>query len=111
VAFYLFIKLEYFLCLGGAIGSRFFFLIFFSKICEFFPRKSLNWRPFFLFFSKFGKKKKKADGESRVDVQTRGIHKKAFYLELLSSSSVREEVPQRNLSSSRKVMSDRCSNL
>jgi hypothetical protein len=32
-------------------------------------------------------------------------------LELLSSSSVREEVPQRNLSSSRKVMSDRCSNL
>ncbi|CAK9224485.1 unnamed protein product [Sphagnum troendelagicum] len=33
-----------------------------------------------------------------------------YTVALSSSMSVREEVPQRNLSSSRKVMSDRCSN-
>jgi len=37
--------------------------------------------------------------------------RRRYSVELSSSSSVREEVPQRNLSSSRKVMSDSCSNL
>ncbi|CAK9225244.1 unnamed protein product [Sphagnum troendelagicum] len=36
--------------------------------------------------------------------------RRRYTVELSSSMSVREEVPQRNLSSSRKVMSDRCSN-
>ncbi|CAK9272598.1 unnamed protein product [Sphagnum jensenii] len=39
------------------------------------------------------------------------FRRRRYTVELSSSSSVREEVPQRNLSSSRKVMSDRCSNL